>query len=129
MRGCTCRGPLLCLRCASLAQRAGVLAPPVVPVVSEAAFQAAVIKLAKDCGYLVYFTKDSRRSPSGYPDLCCAKAGAPLILAELKTDVGACTKAQEAWLAALAGSTGVVAATWRPSQWSEIVTMLRGEEA
>jgi hypothetical protein len=45
---------------------------------------------------------------------------------ELKTDVGQLTQAQEAWLAALAGSTGVVAATWRPSMGEDICRTLRG---
>jgi hypothetical protein len=139
MRGCTCHGLTLCAWCQALAARAvgsgvagsrgldGGDTPAIArPHLSEAAWQAAVIELAKTCGYLVYFTKDSRRSPSGYPDICCAKAGAPLILAELKTDTGQLTRAQEAWLAALAGSTGVVSAVWKPSMWTEIVEQLRG---
>jgi hypothetical protein len=131
MRDCTCTSTRWCDQCRSLAERAGLILagaqpPTVAQPLSEAVLQAAVIAVAKTAGYLVYFTKDSRRSPSGFPDLVCAKAGAPLILAELKTDVGACTKAQEAWLTALAASTGVVSAVWRPHMWQEIVERLRG---
>jgi VRR-NUC domain len=137
MRGCRCRGLTLCAQCTTLAQRAGVL-PPLLDSsrqLSEAVFQAAVIELAKASGWMVYFTKDSRRSPSGFPDLVLApdpsQAGAhpqerPLYAVELKTDTGQLSQAQEAWLTALQGSTGVVSAVWRPSQWTEIVEQLRG---
>ena len=92
---------------------------------SEAAFQAAVIRLAKEAGYLVYFTKDSRRSPSGFPDLALAKAGAPLILTELKTETGQVTPAQAAWIEALGQASSIEAHVWRPSEWSTIETRLR----
>jgi VRR-NUC domain len=96
------------------------------PLVSEKAFQAAVVRVAKEAGYLCWHAYSAKKSAAGYPDLTLAKAGVPLILAELKTDTGELTRAQEAWLAALAGSTGVVAATWRPSMWEEICRELRG---
>jgi hypothetical protein len=96
------------------------------PLVSERAFLTAVLRVAKEAGFLCYHTFDSRRSPSGFMDLVLARAGRPLYAVELKTDTGQLTKAQEAWLAALAGSTGVVAATWRPSMWEEICRTLRG---
>ena len=96
------------------------------PVLGEAVFQAAVIQLAKDCGWLCYFTKDSRKSPSGYPDLTLAKVGQPLYTVELKTDVGIVSEAQAAWIQALAGSTGVVAEVWRPSMLEDICKKLRG---
>jgi hypothetical protein len=128
MRGCTCRGPLLCALCASLAERAGVPATPVVPAMSEAVFMAAVIKLAQEHGWMVWHAYSAKKSTAGYPDLTLTHPGGgrPLLMIETKTDVGECTKAQEAWLAALAGSTGVVSACWRPSMWSEIVEQLRG---
>lgn len=93
--------------------------------VSEKVFQAAVIRLAKQCGYLVHFTKDSRRSPEGYPDLTLAKAGQPLYVCELKREDGQVTLAQQAWLTALGACTGVVAECWRPSMVEEICQRLR----
>jgi hypothetical protein len=99
---------------------------PVPPVLAEAVFQAAVVQLAKDCGWLVYFTKNSHNSPSGYPDLTLAKAGQPLYICELKREDGQVTKAQAAWLEALGQCTGVVADIWRPAQLQEIVERLRG---
>jgi VRR-NUC domain len=100
------------------------------PHLSEAVFQRAVMELAKACGYsFCYHTYRSTKSMGGFPDLVLAhrEPGHVCYAVELKTDTGQCTKAQEAWLAALAGSTGVVAATWRPSQWEEIIAQLRGE--
>jgi hypothetical protein len=126
MRRCRCSGLTLCAQCTALAERAGVLTPPAPPAVSEKAFMAAVVRLAREAGFLCYHTFDSRRSPSGFMDLVLARAGSPLYAVEVKTDVGTCTKAQEAWLAALAGSTGVETGVWRPSMWSEIVEQLRG---
>jgi hypothetical protein len=93
--------------------------------VSEAAFQAAVVRLAKQYGWLAYFTWSSKRSPEGYPDLTLAKAGQPLYLCELKREDGQVTPAQAAWLEALGQCTGVVAEIWRPAQLEEIVARLR----
>jgi uncharacterized membrane protein len=67
MRGCTCHGPALCPWCTALAQRAGVLAPVEAPALSEAAWQAAVVRMATAAGFMCYHTWDARRSPSGWP--------------------------------------------------------------
>jgi hypothetical protein len=134
MRGCTCRGPALCPQCRSLAERAGILPPPVVPAVSESVFQRAVMRVAREAGWtFLYHTYKSTKSMGGFPDLILCHRDAhlepgryPVLAIELKTDEGQLTKAQEAWLAALAGSSGVVSAVWRPSMWSEMVERLRG---
>ena len=94
--------------------------------ISEAAFQSAVVKIARANNWLWYHTHDSRRSPSGFVDGVLAKAGSPLYLVELKTDVGQVTPAQAAWLEALGGCTGVVSAIWRPKDLEEICRTLRG---
>lgn len=95
---------------------------------SEAAFMQAIVRLARAHGYLAYHTYSSKRSPEGFPDLVLAHPGAgrPLIMSELKTNTGQLTKAQEAWLEALAGSTGVVSCVWRPTDLEAIVKLLRG---
>jgi hypothetical protein len=93
--------------------------------ISEAAFMQAVVKLARQQQYLVYHTYTSKRSPEGFPDLICARAGSPLLAIETKTDTGQPTAAQEAWLTALGSCTGVVAEVWRPSMLQEIVERLR----
>ena len=94
--------------------------------ISEKAFMAAVVKMARQQHYMVYHTHTSKRSPEGFPDLICARAGSPLLAIETKTDVGQVTLAQQAWLEALAGCTGVVAECWRPAQLEEICRTLRG---
>jgi hypothetical protein len=96
--------------------------PPVIP---EKALQAAVIRLARQAGYLVYFTWSSKRSPEGFPDLVCAKAGAPLLCLELKTATGHITLPQQAWLDALAQCTGVHAQVVRPADLAALVARLR----
>lgn len=96
--------------------------------ISEKAFMSAVVRLARQQEYLVYHTWSSKRSPEGFPDLICARAGSPLLAIETKTDTGQVTPAQAAWLEALGGCTGVVAEVWKPAQLQEIVERLRGKE-
>jgi hypothetical protein len=86
----------------------------------------AVVRLAREQKYLVYHTWSSKRSPEGFPDLICARAGSPLLAIETKTDTGQVTPAQAAWLEALAGCTGVVAEVWKPSALDAILARLRG---
>jgi hypothetical protein len=88
---------------------------------SEAQFQAEIVKLARINGWLVYHPYDSRRSPEGYPDLTLAHPNGRLIFAEVKTTKGKTTAAQDAWLAVL-GNLGryVDAYVWRPSDWNFI---------
>ena len=50
---------------------------------SESTFQSQVTRWMRDTGWYVYFTPDSRRSPSGYPDLTATKDGY-LLFNELK---------------------------------------------
>ena len=95
------------------------------PLVSEKAFQAAVLRVARENQWLAYHTFDSRRSPSGFPDVVLARAGSPLYAVELKINMGQVTPAQQAWLTALAGCTGVVSECWRPKDIQEIADRLR----
>jgi hypothetical protein len=92
---------------------------------SEAAFMSAITRLARANQWMVYHTHNSKRSPEGYPDLTLAKPGEPLIFAELKTLTGQLTKPQEAWLATLAATSGIVTALWRPTDLEAIVNLLR----
>jgi hypothetical protein len=94
---------------------------------AEHVWQAAVMRLLKDAGYLAFHVHDSRRSPSGWPDVAAIKpTGGTLYLCELKTDTGQLTAAQAAWLEALGQCTGVVAEIWRPAMLQEICERLRG---
>jgi len=60
-----------------------------------------------------YHTHDSRRSPSGFPDLVAVGPGG-VLFRELKREGKKPTVSQAAWLAALRGA-GQDAEVWRPS--------------
>ena len=97
------------------------------PPISEAIWQGTIMRLLKQADYMAYHTFDSRKSPSGWPDVAAIKpTGGLLYMAELKTDTGQVPPAQQAWLQALGQCTGVVAEVWRPSAMEEIIERLRG---
>lgn len=98
--------------------------------VAEARFQAQVVRLARDLGYLCYFTHDSRHSPSGFMDLILtdARPGVGKVYAwELKTARGKPTMDQLMWLAALDGKR-VEVGLYRPGDLAAMVAKLRGEQ-
>ncbi len=93
---------------------------------SEKLFQAAVVKLAKACGFIVYHTLNSRGSEAGHPDLHMLHPWRKLqVVAELKVGSNKCSPAQVAWLEAYR-ACGVQAFEWRPAMWVEIECVLRG---
>jgi hypothetical protein len=94
------------------------------PHVSEAAFQAAVVRVAKDCGWDVWHPYSAKRSAPGYFDLTIAKAGQPIILSELKTATGVVTIEQQHWYDTVRQATGVECYIWRPDDMAEIVEKL-----
>ena len=73
---------------------------------------AHVRRLCDDLGLLRYHTHDSRRSPSGFPDLVIV--GDRVLYRELKTAKGKVTDAQAAWLHALVLAEQD-ACVWRPA--------------
>ena len=87
----------------------------------EVTLQNKVIKLARERGYWVYHTPDSRRVTSkGFPDLVLLHPGTQrLIFAELKSDKGRATPEQKEWLAALPNSY-----LWRPEDLPTIEEIL-----
>jgi hypothetical protein len=101
--------------------------------VSERQFMDQVMKLARLYRWKVYHTYDSRRSQPGYPDLTLCRVTrqvdgtvtARLIYAELKTNKGRLSLQQKEWLGALGSVPNVEAYCWRPSDWEEIVSILR----
>jgi VRR-NUC domain len=85
---------------------------------SETDLQAAVVDLARQLGYLVYHTFDSRKSTKGFPDLVLVhKRSGNLLVAELKDATRKVTPEQDEWLRAFA--LRGAAFLWRPEHWRD----------
>ena len=67
---------------------------------------------------------DSRRSSPGFPRPVSWCAATRCIMAELKTDTGRVSKAQEEWIAALDVVPGIDAVIWRPRHWASLQAKL-----
>jgi hypothetical protein len=82
---------------------------------TEAQFQAAVVELAHLRNWLVFHVHDSRRGlGAGFPDLVLLhERTGQLVYAELKTDKGRVSVAQQRWIDALYRG-GHVVHVWRP---------------
>ena len=65
----------------------------------ESVFQARVVKIAEGYGWKVQFTKDSRKSPPGYPDLTMVRERGihRLCWIECKREKGRVSDAQTEW--------------------------------
>ena len=94
-----------------------------VPTVTEKAFLAQVLRLARLAGWLCFHPYDSRKSCAGFPDLTLVRES--LIFAELKSDTGKVTAEQQHWLDRLKAA-GAEAHLWRPRDWEEIQARLLG---
>jgi len=103
---------------------------------SEEGLLRHVRECARAFGWLVYHTRDSRRSDAGFPDLVLVRPPR-LIFAELKTEQGRLTAEQREWVALLDEvwqaqrgtlSRAIEVYVWRPSDWlrGEIEGVLRG---
>lgn len=88
----------------------------------EAAFQAKVEQTAGLMGWLCYHTHDARRSNKGFPDLVMVRER--VVFAELKASRGKLSADQVIWLDSL-HRAGAEAYVWRPSDWEDIVHILR----
>jgi len=134
MRGCTCHGMTLCPWCQALAARAVGSGVPGVrgreggdtpaiarPLLTEKAFMTAVVRLAREAGWLAYHVHDSRRSLPGYPDLTLVHPTRHVALwAELKVEGGALTLQQAHWLQALGQVRETAAFVWTPEDMATI---------
>lgn len=89
------------------------------PAVTEKAFQAQVLGLARLSGWRCYHTFDSRKSAPGFPDLVLCRPPKVFFI-ELKTEKGTLRPEQRDWLDALGRCEGVGARLWRPSDWTQI---------
>src|SRR5205085_1848486 len=92
-----------------------------IPGQTEKGFMATLKQFAELHGWSWYHTRDSRRSPEGFPDVVLVRER--VIYAELKTDVGKLTLAQKEWLSRLRAA-GQEVYIWRPCMWPEIEATL-----
>ena len=127
MKGCTCDGsPIYCPQCQGLLNRAtggAAHASHLIPM-PEKPFMQQVIDIAKLYGWKVFHPFWSTKSTPGYPDLTLAKAGQPVIYAEIKTEKGATTDAQDDWMITLSAATGTETYIWRPHDLDAIAERL-----
>jgi hypothetical protein len=91
--------------------------------VREKQWQEQVVELATYCRWEHFHAYDMRRSDAGWPDLVLCRPP-ELIFAELKTDGGRLTPAQQGWLGRLAAS-GQEVYVWRPRDFEEVYARLR----
>lgn len=91
---------------------------------TEREWQAQVVAWAKRAGWYVYHTYDSRRSPSGFPDLVLVKPLQPVLFVELKSMKGRVTDGQWGWLQLLSTSNGARAEIWRPDAEAYVKAVL-----
>jgi len=97
-------------------------------MITEKQFQEQIKDLAKLFGYIYYHTWRSFHSPSGFPDCVLARIEPEprLIFIELKSDIGQPTPDQWCWLYILQHiGKPVECYLWKPSDWDEIVAVLR----
>ena len=91
------------------------------PAITEKEFRQQIVDLARTLGWLAYWTWRSTHSPAGFPDLVLARER--IIFAELKTQSGKLTEAQQEWITALREAGGCCY-VWRPADWPSIVDVL-----
>ena len=95
------------------------------PAEDEEGWLDVVEEYARLRGWLVYHTRDSRRSEPGFPDLVLIRRRR-IIFAELKTDRGRLTGSQKQWLGNLLGlGDPVEVYLWRPREWPDVERHLK----
>lgn len=92
--------------------------------VTEEQFQNQVLELARLTGWTCYHTWLAAHSSPGFPDLVLVRPPR-LVFAELKSERGKVSPAQERWLQVLADCQGVEVRLWRPSDWHNVEETLK----
>lgn len=109
--------------------RRAVLLPPrsKVEPLTEKQWERQVVELAEFCGWEHYHAWLSIHSPTGWPDEALLKPP-DLIFAELKSEKGKLTAAQEKYIGLLR-ACGMRVYVWRPSDIDEVISVLSGRPA
>src|SRR3990167_8994122 len=82
---------------------------------AEDELDAAIVGLADATGWISFHDRDARQDEAGWFDRVLAKAGHPLILAELKRQRGRLSPQQRLWQRVVRQATGIYVAEWRPA--------------
>jgi hypothetical protein len=90
----------------------------------EKSFQRRVVKLAQLYGWVAWHTLDSTGTRAGELDLRLVRPPR-VIFAELKSQHGRVRLEQAQTIALLEHCPGVEVFCWRPSDWEELVKVLR----
>lgn len=90
---------------------------------NEAQWQQRITDTCDLYGLVWHHETDSRRSKAGFPDLVIV--GNSTIFAELKTDRGRVSTAQQFWLDRI-NEAGGEAVVWRPRDWDRVFLRLLG---
>jgi len=88
--------------------------------ITHTALRTAIWRLAKQHGWKLYFTQNSRKSPPGFPDLVLAREEEPVIYAELKIPPDTLSIEQAEWLRVLALASHTETYVWTPGDWHQI---------
>ena len=94
------------------------------PALTEKEFMAHAVELARALGWLTYHTFNAQRSTAGFPDLVLVRPPR-VIFAALKRQNGRVTIPQHLWFHDLDECPGVEVYIWKPSDWNEIVEVMR----
>ena len=92
--------------------------------ITEKDWLGQVVELAGVFGWTTYHPWLSVHSARGWPDLALIRPPR-LVLAELKSEKGKTTPAQDHWLDLLAECPGVEVFVWKPSDFDRVVDVLR----
>lgn len=95
---------------------------------TEAAFQRQIQDFAAFCGFnLIYHTRYSLGSPSGYPDLTLVSESKQRVLfIEVKGPKGVVSPAQRVWIDGLRNA-GQEAYVFKPQDWPQVERVLRSQ--
>jgi hypothetical protein len=91
---------------------------------SEKSFQRRVVQLAELYGWVAWHQLDSTGTRAGLPDLILLRPPR-VVFAELKSQHGRVRLEQAQTIALLEHCPGVQVFCWRPSDWQQIVEVLR----
>lgn len=108
------------------------LAPALLLDVTEAVYQAVIVKVARHHGWHVVHTYRTKVGPgqwrtatteNGVPDLMLMRPPS-LVFLEVKAQKGTAAPEQIAWIADAQACTGVEAYIVRPTDWSSVAELL-----